>query len=101
MLLRSGALVFDFPYPLYPELVATSHRFLLFIRHVSIPTATMVEKQPDNQDPAPQHLPIFRLVLDQARVTDEVLHFPYEGSGTTEDPFVVTYIPQDVGNPFN
>lgn len=61
----------------------------------------MVEKQPDNQDPAPQHLPIFRLVLDQARVTDEVLHFPYEGSGTTEDPFVVTYIPQDVGNPFN
>lgn len=61
----------------------------------------MAEKQPEGQNPAPRSLPLSRLVLDQARVTDEVLHFPYEGSGTTEDPYIVTYIPQDAGNPFN
>ncbi|KEF52719.1 uncharacterized protein A1O9_11136 [Exophiala aquamarina CBS 119918] len=61
----------------------------------------MAEKQLEDQASAPRSLPLFRLIIDQARVTDEVLHYPYEGSGTTEDPFIVTYIPQDAGNPFN
>jgi hypothetical protein len=61
----------------------------------------MTEKQLEDQDPAPRPLPLFRLVVDQARVTEDVLRYPYEGSGTTEDPFVVTYIPNDAGNPFN
>lgn len=61
----------------------------------------MTEKQREDQDPTPRPLPLFRLVVDQARVTEDVLQYPYEGSGTTEDPFVVTYIPNDAGNPFN
>lgn len=61
----------------------------------------MTQKQLEDQEQAPRSLPLFRLVVDQARVTDDVLNYPYEGSGTTEDPFIVTYIPQDAGNPFN
>ncbi|KIW82420.1 hypothetical protein Z517_05447 [Fonsecaea pedrosoi CBS 271.37] len=60
----------------------------------------MAEKH-DYEDQTPQTLSLFRLVADQARVTDEVLHFPYPGSGTTEDPYLVSYIPNDPGNPFN
>jgi len=61
----------------------------------------MAEKQSEPKEQGPRSLPLFRLVVDQARVTDDVLNYPYEGSGTTEDPFIVTYIPQDAGNPFN
>jgi len=49
----------------------------------------------------PKHLSLFRLVVDQARVTQEVLKHPYPGSGTQEEPYIVTYTPDDVGNPFN
>lgn len=52
-------------------------------------------------DAGPRHLSLFRLVVDQARVTDEVLNHSYPGSGTTEDPYLVTYIENDAGNPFN
>ncbi|KIV89027.1 hypothetical protein PV10_08645 [Exophiala mesophila] len=51
-------------------------------------------------DPPPPPLSLFRLVLDQARVTEEVVAHEYEGAGTTEDPYIVTYIPNDAGNPF-
>lgn len=46
-------------------------------------------------------LSLFTLVADQARVTPEVLEFKYPGSGTLEDPYVVSFLPQDVGNPYN
>ena len=52
-------------------------------------------------EPVPKKLSLFRLVLDQARVDDDVLSHHYEGSGTADDPFVVTWIPNDAGNPFN
>ena len=42
-----------------------------------------------------------RLVLDQARVSDEVLNHRFDGSGTEDDPYIVTFIPNDQGNPFN
>ncbi|KIW13421.1 hypothetical protein PV08_08609 [Exophiala spinifera] len=60
----------------------------------------MAEKT-DFDDPAPRHLSLFRLVVDQARITQEVLKHPYPGSGTEEDPYIVSYIPNDVGNPYN
>ncbi|KAI9739862.1 MAG: MFS siderochrome iron transporter 1 [Claussenomyces sp. TS43310] len=41
----------------------------------------------------------FRLVFDQTLVTDQVLNHPYRGSGTTDDPFVVEYLPNDARNP--
>jgi hypothetical protein len=41
----------------------------------------------------------WRLVLDQTLVTPEVLNYPYRGSGTENDPYVVEYIPNDQRNP--
>src|SRR6478735_8147115 len=44
-------------------------------------------------------LPHWRLVIDQAGVTPEVLAYDYQGSGTEQDPFVVQWIPHDPRNP--
>ncbi|KAF5250810.1 hypothetical protein FANTH_4082 [Fusarium anthophilum] len=44
-------------------------------------------------------LPHWRLVIDQAGVTPEVLAYNYQGSGTEQDPFVVQWIPNDPRNP--
>ncbi|KAL1986734.1 hypothetical protein VTN96DRAFT_5599 [Rasamsonia emersonii] len=43
--------------------------------------------------------PHWRLVIDQAVVTPEVQNFPYTGSGTCDDPYVITWIPNDPRNP--
>lgn len=53
------------------------------------------------QSSTPQSLPLFRLVRDQARISPDVLAHTYEGSGTTDDPFLVVWIPEDAGNPLN
>lgn len=44
---------------------------------------------------------LFRLVRDQARISPDVLAHRYEGSGTTNDPYLVIWIPKDAGNPLN
>ncbi|KAI9807024.1 MAG: hypothetical protein M1825_005741 [Sarcosagium campestre] len=41
----------------------------------------------------------WRLVVDQARVTPEIVENAYNGSGTEKDPYVVTWIEDDPGNP--
>ncbi|KUJ20949.1 MFS general substrate transporter [Mollisia scopiformis] len=41
----------------------------------------------------------WELVYDQTHVTPEVLNWPYKGSGTEEDPYVVEYIENDRRNP--
>ncbi|APA10204.1 hypothetical protein sscle_06g049740 [Sclerotinia sclerotiorum 1980 UF-70] len=43
----------------------------------------------------------WELVFDQTHVTPEVLNYPYKGSGTEQDPYVVEYIPNDRRNPMN
>jgi len=58
----------------------------------------MAEK-PINDEHLPTNLPLSRLVLDQARVTKDVLHHQYAGAGTKESPYVVTWIENDPGNP--
>lgn len=52
-------------------------------------------------NPIPKQHSLFRLVTDQARIDDDVLNYRYDGSGTTQDPYVVTWIPDDAGNPMN
>lgn len=47
----------------------------------------------------PKSIPHWRLVVDQALVTPEVLNWKYEGSGTVEDPYVVKWIENDPRNP--
>ncbi|KJZ72450.1 hypothetical protein HIM_08119 [Hirsutella minnesotensis 3608] len=41
----------------------------------------------------------WRMVIDQAGITPEVVNHPYAGSGTAEDPFLVKWIPNDPRNP--
>jgi len=47
----------------------------------------------------PSRIPLHRLVVDQERITRAVLNAPYEGRGTDSDPYVVTWIDDDPGNP--
>lgn len=64
----------------------------------------MVEKSQEEAavaNPIPKQHSLFRLVTDQARIDDDVLNYKYDGSGTAEDPYVVTWIPDDAGNPMN
>ncbi|THD00448.1 hypothetical protein EYZ11_000012 [Aspergillus tanneri] len=49
--------------------------------------------------PASNKIPYWRLVVDQGVVTQEVIDFPYPGSGTEEDPYAITWIPNDPRNP--
>lgn len=54
----------------------------------------------DNHEPvAVTKMPYWRLVLDQAGVTDDVASHKYPGSGTEDDPYLVTWIPRDPRDP--
>ncbi|KAL3457676.1 MFS general substrate transporter [Aspergillus heterothallicus] len=48
---------------------------------------------------APSHISFWRAVFDQGAVTQAVIDHPYPGSGTDEDPFIITWIPDDPRNP--
>jgi multidrug resistance protein len=48
---------------------------------------------------APARIPPYRLVFNKSRITTEVETHNYDGKGTAEEPFVVTWIPNDPGNP--
>lgn len=52
-----------------------------------------------NQRPQPQSL--VRLLFDHTRIDDAVLNHTYQGKGTAENPYMVNWIPDDAGNPFN
>ncbi|KAK9426587.1 putative Major facilitator superfamily (MFS) profile domain-containing protein [Seiridium unicorne] len=49
--------------------------------------------------PETSRIPFWRVVCDQAGVTDAVLKHPYSGSGTEEDPYRISWIPHDPRNP--
>jgi hypothetical protein len=57
----------------------------------------MAEK--DVESGKPTKIPYFQQVYDQAGVTPEVLKHDYAGSGTEDDPYVVTWIENDPRNP--
>ncbi|KAK5741322.1 MFS siderochrome iron transporter 1 [Elasticomyces elasticus] len=57
----------------------------------------MAEKDIEADRPAP--LSHFKQVFDQAGITPDVLKYPYDGSGTEDDPYVVTWIDHDPRNP--
>lgn len=58
--------------------------------------ANMTDK---SESPAPTKIPYWRMVIDQGIVTQEIIDYPYSGSGTDEDPYVVTWIANDPRNP--
>ncbi|KAK4994723.1 MFS siderochrome iron transporter 1, partial [Elasticomyces elasticus] len=47
----------------------------------------------------PSSIPHWRLVLHQGLVTPEIAAWHYDGSGTEEDPYIVTWIDNDPRNP--
>ncbi|KAJ5666446.1 uncharacterized protein N7477_008894 [Penicillium maclennaniae] len=49
----------------------------------------------------PSKIPFWRLIFDQKVITLDVAQHPYPGSGTEEDPYAVTWIPNDPRNPMN
>nr|XP_001396016.2 bicyclomycin resistance protein [Aspergillus niger CBS 513.88] len=44
-------------------------------------------------------IPFWRLLTDQAAITQEVLEYDFPGNGTEDDPYVVSWIPNDNRNP--
>lgn len=53
------------------------------------------------EKPRPAAIPHWRQVVDQGTLTDDIIDHPYDGAGTHDDPFVVTWIPDDPRNPQN
>ncbi|KAJ5319940.1 hypothetical protein PENANT_c040G06928 [Penicillium antarcticum] len=49
----------------------------------------------------PSKITFWRMVFDQKVVTEEVVQYPYTGSGTEDDPYSVVWIPNDPRNPMN
>ena len=44
-------------------------------------------------------IPYWRMIVDQGVVTPQMIDYPYVGSGTTEDPYIVEWIENDPRNP--
>ena len=57
------------------------------------------DQSPEIEPPMPKRIPYWRMVFDQGAVTPEIIDYPYPGSGTQEDPYVVTWIPNDPRDP--
>ncbi|OOF92181.1 hypothetical protein ASPCADRAFT_210589 [Aspergillus carbonarius ITEM 5010] len=49
----------------------------------------------------PTRISYWRLLFDQGVLTQEILDYPWAGSGTEDDPYLVTWIPNDPRNPMN
>jgi hypothetical protein len=52
-----------------------------------------------SEPPTITHIPYWRLVVEQGILTQEIIDYPYSGSGTEDDPYVVTWIPNDPRDP--
>ena len=57
------------------------------------------ERDVEAQNNAPEKASHWQLVIDQTHVTSKVINWPYKGSGTEKDPYVVVYIDNDRRNP--
>jgi hypothetical protein len=47
----------------------------------------------------PARIPHWRQIIDSAGITDDVKTWNYNGSGTEDDPYAVTWIENDPRNP--
>ena len=61
----------------------------------------MAASNAGGETPRSTKIPFWRLTYDQKVVTDEIVNYPYPGSGTEDDPYSVTWIPKDPRNPMN
>lgn len=58
-----------------------------------------MERTQHEVEATPSRIPHFRQVFDVAGITEEVKAWKYNGSGTKEDPYAVTWIENDPRNP--
>ncbi|KAF2993273.1 hypothetical protein E8E13_001691 [Curvularia kusanoi] len=58
-----------------------------------------MEKDPESGRSG--HISHFKRVLHQGVLNDDIINHPYKGSGTEDDPFLVTWIDNDPVNPQN
>lgn len=49
----------------------------------------------------PTNLSYYALMTDQGAITSDILNHEYEGSGTEDDPYMVTWILNDPRNPLH
>ncbi|RAH57334.1 MFS multidrug transporter [Aspergillus piperis CBS 112811] len=61
----------------------------------------MAQKEAIEGLSCPTKIPHWRLVWDQSLVTADVRDYPYPGSGTEDDPYCVSWIPNDPRDPMN
>ncbi|KAI0156653.1 MFS general substrate transporter [Hypoxylon sp. FL1284] len=61
-------------------------------------TATEPDRDVESQKPRSE-LSYFKRQFDQAGVTPATLEWKYRGSGTSDDPFIVDFLPDDPKNP--
>lgn len=57
------------------------------------------KQKKDVESGKPTPIPWFKMVLDQQVVTDDIVNWHYEGAGTEENPYIVTWIDDDPRNP--
>jgi len=60
-----------------------------------------MEKGKDPESGRSGRISHFQRVLHQGVLTDDIINHPYKGSGTEDDPFLVTWIDNDQVNPQN
>lgn len=58
-----------------------------------------MDQEKDVESGKPAQIGHFSQVYSQAGITPEVANWKYEGSGTDEDPYVVSWIENDPRNP--
>jgi hypothetical protein len=58
-----------------------------------------MEKDPESGRSG--HISHFERVLHQGVLNDDIINHPYKGTGTENDPFLVTWIDDDPVNPMN
>ncbi|KAJ5605349.1 hypothetical protein N7510_010503 [Penicillium lagena] len=63
---------------------------------------TGIEDVPDKIEPSnPTTVSYWRSVIDQGVVTQEIIDYAYPGLGTEDEPYAISWIPEDPGNPMN
>ena len=53
----------------------------------------------DVESGKPKPIPHFKQVVERAPITPAILDWHYDGSGTDDDPYIVTWIDNDPRNP--
>lgn len=59
----------------------------------------MNAKSRDVESGRPKPIPHFKQVWDQGTVTQDIIDWHYDGSGTEDDPYIVIWIDHDPRNP--